>query len=131
MAKVEFKKDPNRGVKEKIYKKIDETKASEPSKTFDLSKFTPEKKEVEKVVEPERQTTMGRPRKNKVYSTIRIQKNTINRINALQNTLEYDTQDDLVASLLDRLENQLENEQRIMFDMYMKTYEARDRKKSK
>ncbi|MEM5097113.1 DUF5388 domain-containing protein, partial [Enterococcus faecalis] len=65
------------------------------------------------------------------YSTIRIQKNTINRINALQNTLEYDTQDDLVASLLDRLENQLENEQRIMFDMYMKTYEARDRKKSK
>lgn len=131
MAKVEFKKDPNRGVKEKIYKKIDETKASEPSKTFDLSKFTPEKKEVEKVVEPERPTTMGRPRKNKVYSTIRIQKNTINRINALQNTLEYDTQDDLVASLLDRLENQLENEQRIMFDMYMKTYEARDRKKSK
>ena len=123
MAKVEFKKDPNRGVKEKAYKKI--------SKTFDLSKFTPEKKEVEKVVEPARQTTMGRPRKNKVYSTIRIQKNTINRINALQNTLEYDTQDDLVASLLDRLENQLENEQRIMFDMYMKTYEARDRKKSK
>ena len=44
MAKVEFKKDPNRGVKEKTYKKIDETKASEPSKTFDLSKFTPEKK---------------------------------------------------------------------------------------
>ena len=26
MAKVEFKKDPNRGVKEKTYKKIDETK---------------------------------------------------------------------------------------------------------
>ena len=131
MAKVEFKKDPNRGVKEKTYKKIDETKASEPSKTFDLSKFTPEKKEMEKTIEPARQTTMGRPRKNKVYSTIRIQKNTINRINALQNTLEFDTQDDLVASLLDRLENQLENEQRIMFDMYMKTYEARDKKKLK
>ena len=58
MAKVEFKKDTNRGVKEKTYKKIDETKASEPSKTFDLSKFTPEKKEVEKTIEPARQTTM-------------------------------------------------------------------------
>lgn len=67
--------------------------------------------------------------KNKVYSTIRLQKYNVNRINALQNTLEFETQDDLVASLLDRLENQIEPEQRTMFEMYMKTYESRDRKK--
>ena len=73
--------------------------------------------------------TVGRPRKNKVYSTIRLQKYNVNRINALQNTLEFETQDDLVASLLDRLENQIEPEQRTMFEMYMKTYESRDRKK--
>ncbi|WP_258080077.1 DUF5388 domain-containing protein [Enterococcus mundtii] len=60
---------------------------------------------------------------------MRIQKYNVNRVNALQNTLDYETQDDLIASLLDRLENSMSQEQRLMFDMYMKTYEVRNKKK--
>ncbi|WP_242478312.1 hypothetical protein [Enterococcus faecium] len=50
-------------------------------------------------------------------------------MNALQNTLDYETQDDLVSSLLDKLETSMSPEQRLMFDMYMKNYEARNKKK--
>lgn len=74
---------------------------------------------------------IGRPTKNKVYSTIRIQKSNINRINAFQNTLDFETQDDIVSFMLDRLDNTLEPEQRTMFEMYMKAYESRDKKKQK
>ncbi|MGQ7644396.1 DUF5388 domain-containing protein, partial [Streptococcus suis] len=74
---------------------------------------------------------IGRPAKNKVYSTIRIQKSNINRINAFQNTLDFETQDDIVSFMLDRLDNTLEPEQRTMFEMYMKAYESRDKKKQK
>ena len=134
MPKFEFKKDPNRESKEQTYNKIEETKASEPSKTFDLNQFINDKNtEVLTVSKQEElidnNKSFGRPKKNKIYSTIRIQKQNVNRINALQNTLDYETQDDIISTLLDRLENQLEPEQRTMFDMYIRTYKARDKKK--
>ncbi len=134
MPKFEFKKDPNRESKEQTYNKIEETKASEPSKTFDLNQFINDKNtEVLTVSKQEElidnNKSFGRPKKNKIYSTIRIQKHNVNRINALQNTLDYETQDDIISTLLDRLENQLEPEQRTMFDMYIRTYKARDKKK--
>lgn len=126
---MEFERDPNRKRKTK---EIKETPLSEPKSTFNLDEFSKQKKTtVQNEIKDEssQSKTVGRPRKNKVYSTIRLQKYNVNRINALQNTLEFETQDDLVASLLDRLENQIEPEQRTMFEMYMKTYESRDRKK--
>ncbi|WP_408582223.1 hypothetical protein [Enterococcus faecalis] len=52
-------------------------------------------------------------------------------MNAFQNTLDFETQDDIVSFMLDRLDNTLEPEQRTMFEMYMKAYESRDKKKQK
>lgn len=121
MSKFEFQKDPNR----KKTKPIEATKISEPVTTFNLNDFASIERESE-----ERTNKIGRPRKNKVYSTIRIQKNNVNRINAFQNTLDFDTQDDLIGFMLDRLDSNLESEQRTMFEMYMKTYESRDKKKN-
>ncbi|ENZ5663507.1 DUF5388 domain-containing protein [Enterococcus hirae] len=122
----QFKKDPSR---KKITREIPETETSKPKKTFNIDEFA-EKQNLN--IQKENNSTerkVGRPKKNKVYGTIRIQKYNVNRVNALQNTLNFETQDDLVASLLDRLENSMSQEQRIMFDMYMKTYESRDKKK--
>ncbi len=119
--KLEFNKDPNR----KKTSPIEATIISEPQNTFDLNSFKNNEQGI-----PEPIKKIGRPRKNKVYSTIRIQKSNINRINALQNTLEFETQDDLIGFMLDRLDNTLEPEQRTMFEMYMKTYEAREKKKN-
>lgn len=99
---------------------ITETKMAQPENTFNLDQFSTDS-----------EIKVGRPKKNKTYGTIRLQKNNVNRVNALQNTLDFETQDDLIAKLLDRMENSLEQEQKIMFEMYMKTYTNRDNKKKK
>lgn len=121
MSKFELKKDKSR----KQTKPIETTPISEPNTTFDLNTFTENINS-----EPSINNKIGRPKKNKIYSTIRIQKRNIHRINALQNTLDFETQDDLISFMLDRLDNTLESEQRVMFEMYMKTYQARDKKKN-
>ncbi|MEX1447578.1 DUF5388 domain-containing protein [Enterococcus sp. C76] len=124
----QFKKDPSR---KKNTREIPETETSKPKKTFNIEEFS--EKQNQEVHQESKITErkVGRPKKNKIYGTIRIQKYNVNRVNALQNTLDFETQDDLIASLLNRLENSMSQEQRIMFDMYMKTYESRDKKKNK
>lgn len=100
-------------------KAIPSAEKSEPAVTFDLNSLN--------TIESKQK--LGRPKKNKVYSTIRIQKNNINRVNALQNTLEMETQDDMISFMLDRLENSLTPDERTMFEMYMRTYKAREERK--
>lgn len=119
MAK-DFIKDPHR----KQTKEIPETFASAPSQTFSLDNM---KQETSNIIN----NPVGRPKKNKIYGTIRIQKNTVHRINALQNTLDYDTQDDLVLALLDKLETTISSEERTMYKMYLKTYQKREQKNNK
>lgn len=114
MAK-KFEKNENRT---RRTNPIAETKMAQPENTFNLDDFSTKSK-----------PSVGRPKKNKTYGTIRLQKHNVNRVNALQNTLDFETQDDLISKLLDRMENTLEQEQKIMFEMYMKTYTNRDNKK--
>lgn len=71
---------------------------------------------------------MGRPRKNKTYGTVRLQKSNVNRINAIQSTLGYETQDDLITALLDESERKMSVSQKTMFEMYMKAYIKRQNK---
>lgn len=94
---------------------ISETEMATPNKTFSLDDFSTKPK-------------VGRPKKNKVYGTARLQRYNVHRVNALQNTLEFKTQDDIVSKMLDRMENSLDEDQKIMFEMYMKTYTNRDNK---
>lgn len=128
MAKYEFKKDPNR----KKHKQIEETEITEPNQTFSIENFSKEKKneviQDSKFLE-DNSPKMGRPRKNKVYSTIRLQRHNIHRINALQNSLNFETQDELIASLLDKAEMQLDSHQNDMYRMYIRTYQSRDERK--
>ncbi|MDC0753143.1 MULTISPECIES: DUF5388 domain-containing protein [Enterococcus] len=120
----QFETDPSR---KKNLREIPETETSKPKKTFNIDEFA---HTVQKPISSS-EKKVGRPKKNKVYGTVRIQKYNVNRVNALQNTLDFETQDDLISSVLDRLENSMTSEERTMFEMYMKTYEARDKKKSK
>ena len=133
MAKFEFKKDPSR----KKHKHIQETEIIEPTETFSLEDFSKqkekeekEKKKNEKSKENSKQKKMGRPRKGKIYSTIRIQRKTVHRINAIQNCLQFPTQDDLIDALLDKAEAQFDAHQNDMYRMYMLTYKAKDERKN-
>lgn len=122
MAKLEFNRDPNR---KKSFKKVEETHISEPQKIFSTQEIDNSSRQAYNTTPNPK---IGRPRKNKTYSTIRIQRHTVNRINALQNTLNFDTQDDLIINMLDRLEIMLDSEQKTMLDMYMKTYSAKEKR---
>ncbi|KRM69252.1 hypothetical protein FD06_GL000311 [Apilactobacillus ozensis DSM 23829 = JCM 17196] len=72
---------------------------------------------------------LGRPRKNKQYSSLRIQKQSVGKINAFQNALGYSSQDDFVADILDKAEKDLTAEQRTLFNMYLRAYEIRSKGK--
>lgn len=115
--KLTFHKDRNRNNstdKKNEFKEIKETPISEPKQTYQ-----PKIK---------RRVKLGRPRKNKEYSSIRIQRKTTNRINAMQNTLNFKTQDDLIIDLLDKAENSLSADQKTMYKMYLKTFTARGKR---
>lgn len=43
----------------------------------------------------------------------------------MQNTLNFKTQDDLIIDLLDKVENSLSADQKIMYKMYLKTFTER------
>lgn len=118
MAKMTFNKQD----RNKTPKPIEETKISKPKETFDISKATQNTKEKEP-------SKLGRPRKNKTYGTVRLQKENVNRINSIQNTLGYETQDDLISALLNEAEQKMSSEQKIMFDMYLKAFTKRQKSK--
>ncbi|TPR47016.1 Replication-associated protein RepC [Apilactobacillus micheneri] len=110
---VEFKRDKNRKKK----KEFKETHISQPEHTYDPEN---EKELIQKARQNNRRG--GRPRKNKNYANVRTQKANLGKIKALQNTLGYYSQDDLLTDLLDKAENNLNNDQRTMFNMYIKAF---------
>lgn len=119
-----FNKNRDRTNKdEKKFKSISETPISKPNETFDSNSL--KNNSNIKTSRPK----MGRPRKGKTYSTIRIQKNTVNQINSIQNVLGYETQDDLILDMLEKLKSNLDSNQLKMYQMYMKTYEIKQNRK--
>ncbi|MGO3710355.1 Replication-associated protein RepC [Vagococcus salmoninarum] len=127
MAKMEFIKDPSKDKNK--FKDIKKTSLSEPQSTFNLDEFSESNSSSTNTSKQgATQKSVGRPPKNKVYGTLRTQKINVHRINALQNTLGFETQDDIINNLLNTMQHALEPEQKIMFDMYMKTYIGRDKK---
>ncbi|MGM0175661.1 Replication-associated protein RepC [Enterococcus sp. DIV0800] len=123
--KLEFQRDPNRGKRKT--NPVKNTTISTPKETFDLEKFTSSQRD--KAKEVAKEMKVGRPKQNKKYTTARLQKNTVNELNATQNTLGFDTQDELVIAMLELMRKDFSSDQLTMFEMYMKTYKARDAKK--
>lgn len=118
MADLEFHKDPKRKTNP-----VPETRINKPKNTFNPDEITAEAKTVTQ------KKKMGRPRKNKVYGTLRLQKKNVFRLNALQNALAYESQDDLEGAMLTQFENSLSNEQRVTYDYFLKTYIDREQRK--
>ncbi|WP_220728499.1 Replication-associated protein RepC [Apilactobacillus xinyiensis] len=100
---------------------IKETKISTPEHTYSEADNNK--------VKTKKTNKLGRPRKNKQYSSLRIQKQSVGKINAFQNTLGYVSQDDFIADILEKAEKDLTAEQRTMFNMYLRAYEIRTKTK--
>ncbi|EOA3384464.1 hypothetical protein ACTX2D_002591 [Enterococcus hirae] len=64
----QFKKDPSR---KKITREIPETETSKPKKTFNIDDFVEQHKQESQTTDNTKERKVGRPKKNKVYGTIR------------------------------------------------------------
>ena len=113
MAKFEF----NKSAKKKSPKPITETKISKPKETYDPAKMT---KQVEEDYQQERpkKKRPGRPKSGrKSYQTVRLQKKTVLKINALENALSVATQDATVDQAIERVLNSLNADEKRSYEI--------------
>lgn len=118
---MEFKKDRNRN---NGSKPINETKISQPKNIYKEQPVVSENNNTTKT-----NKKMGRPRKNKVYATLRVQKDNVLKINAVQNALGFSSQDDMLTEMINSYSDNLSNEEKTMFNMYLKTFKMRENNK--
>lgn len=126
MAKFEFKKDKNR---QKKQVNIEKTEISKPKNEFNLEEFKSKVNDQSNQLENKTVRKVGRPAQNKEYTSLRIQKSTSFKVNALVNVLELDSVDELIQNLIEDKISKLSSSDETMFNMYVKTYENRNKRK--
>ena len=123
MAKFEFKKDTKKEAKKP--RPVKKTEFSKPQETYDPMKTTQKvEKDLETKVEKRR---VGRPKTGrKSYQTVRLQKSTVIKINALENALGITTQDETVDQAIDRVINNLTTDEKRGYDLWLEMFKKKD-----
>ena len=121
MAKFEF----NKSAKKKAPKPITETKISKPKETYDPAKMTKQVEEDYQQAQPKKKHP-GRPKSGrKSYQTVRLQKKTVLKINALENALSVSTQDATVDQAIERVLNSLNTDEKRSYELWLDMFEKR------
>ena len=124
MAKFEFVKN----TKKKAPKPITETKISKPKETYNPAKMTKKVEEDYQKEQPKKRRP-GRPKSGrKSYQTVRLQKSTVIKINALENALGITTQDETVDQAIDRVINNLTTDEKRGYDLWLEMFKKKDSK---
>lgn len=124
MAKFTFDKSD----KKKAPKPITETKISKPKETYNPAKMT-KKVEAEYQKQPKKKRPIGRPKSGrKSYQTVRLQKRTVLKINALENALGVPTQDATVDQAIDRVLNSLNADEKRSYELWLEMFEKKEKK---
>ena len=122
MAKFEF----NKSAKKKAPKPITETKISKPKETYDPAKMTKQVEEDYQQEQPKKKHP-GRPKSGrKSYQTVRLQKRTVLKSNALENALSISTQDETVDQALDRVINSMTSDERRSYELWLEMFEKKE-----
>lgn len=122
MAKFTFDKS----AKKKAPKPITETKISKPKETYNPAKMT-KQGEAEYQKQPKKKRPVGRPRSGrKSYQTVRLQKKTVLKIDALENALSIKTQDETVNQAIDRVLRSLSNDEMRSYKLWLDMFEKRN-----
>lgn len=123
MAKFTFDKN----AKKKAPKPITETKISKPKETYDPAKITKQVK-VDYQKQPNKNRPVGRPKSGrKTYQTVRLQKKTVLKINALENTLGVPTQDATVDQAIERILNSLNADEKRSYELWFDMFEKKEK----
>ena len=124
MPKFKFEK----GTKKKTPKPITETKISKPRETYDPAKMTKQVEEDYQQEQP-RKRRPGRPRSGrKSYQTVRLQKRTVLKINALENALSISTQDATVDQAIERVLNSMNADEKRSYELWLEMFERKEEK---
>lgn len=123
MAKFEFKKDIKKEGKKPL--PVKKTEISKPQETYDPMQTTQKvEKDLESKVE---KRSVGRPKTGrKAYQTVRLQKSTVIKINALENALGISTQDETVDQAVDRVINNLATDEKRGYNLWLEMFKKKD-----
>ena len=125
MAKFEFQKD-----KKKVPQPINETKISAPKEKYDPTKINQQVQEdIDRQVENQlkKKRPVGRPKSGrKSYQTVRLQKETVIKINALENALSIKTQDETVNQAIDKVLRSLNTNEMRSYKLWLEMFEKKE-----
>lgn len=123
MAKLEFKKD-----KKKTPRPISETKLSKPAETYDPVKASQQVENDIKQEKKDDKRPVGRPKSGrKSYKTVRLQKETVEKINALENAFSLKTQDEAVNHAIDLVLRNMSTDERRGYDLWLTMLEKKEK----
>ena len=123
MAKLEFKKDKN-----KTPRPISETKLSKPAETYDPVKASQQVENDIKQEKKDDKRPVGRPKSGrKSYKTVRLQKETVEKINALENAFSLKTQDEAVNHAIDLVLRNMSTDERRGYDLWLTMLEKKEK----
>lgn len=116
--------------KKKEPKPISKTTIGKPRESYDPDKVA---QQVESEMAKPAQTTeatkkrpVGRPKSGrKSYQTVRLQKKTVLKINALENALSISTQDETVDQAIDRVLNSLSSDEKRAYRLWLDMFEKK------
>ena len=123
MAKLEFKKD-----EKKTPRPISETKLSKPAETDDPVKASQQVENDIKQEKKDDKRPVGRPKSGrKSYKTVRLQKETVEKINALENAFSLKTQDEAVNHAIDLVLRNMSTDERRGYDLWLTMLEKKEK----
>ncbi|RMX27022.1 replication-associated protein RepC (plasmid) [Limosilactobacillus reuteri] len=126
MAKFQFDKGTKKKEK-KAPRPIAKTDIAKPKESYDPSKVSKQlEKAASKSTIPTKKRPVGRPKSGrKSYQTVRLQKQTVLKINALENTLSNSTQDETVDQAIDRMLNSLSSDEKRAYRLWLEMFEKK------
>ena len=131
MAKFQFDKSTKKKEK-KAPRPIAKTDIAKPKESYDPSKVS---QQLEKAASKSNNTTatatkkrpVGRPKSGrKSYQTVRLQKQTVLKINALENALCIATQDETVDRAIDQVLRSLSNDEKQAYQLWLDMFKKRE-----
>lgn len=122
----------DKSAKKKAPRPIRKTDIAKPKESYDANKVS---QQLEKSANKSKNTTktkrrpVGRPKSGrKSYQTVRLLKQTVIKINALENALGISTQDETVNQAIDRVLNSLSNDEKRGYKLWLDMFEKKENK---
>ena len=130
MAKFQFDKS----AKKKAPRPIAKTNIAKPKESYDPNKVSQQLEEAASKANSHTATTtkkrpVGRPKSGrKSYQTVRLQKQTVLKINALENALSIATQDETVDRAIEQVLRSLSNDEKRAYQLWLDMFKKREKK---